>query len=133
MTSGMSAGFRPYGPGKFDTELDAVVYGLVEVGGDEEAGDIETTGLYTLLTGFTAGDGPFADFTAEQVREMTPEERAFIRRQVGAIVLENSDGFVSVFYYDREADLDDAWTDVVNDVEALDNGAEPEDHYGAED
>jgi hypothetical protein len=127
MTNGMAAGFRPYGPGKFETALDALVYGLVGNGADEEAGEIETTGLYTLLVGSFNVDGPMADFTPEQAREMTRDERIFLARQVGVIVLETSDGFVSVFWYDSQADLQDAWLDVRNDIAALGNGAEPDD------
>jgi len=58
-----SEGIRPYGPGKFDTVLDAYVYELSLAGCDDEMG--EDGRWYGLLKGIQV-DGAFCDASSAQ-------------------------------------------------------------------
>lgn len=112
----MSDGLREYGPGKFSLEIDAAVYDAsLEGGADEEIGDVETTGWYGILRG--AIDPP---------ADATPEEKAFLAAQAGAIISEDSQGFVSVEYYESETELEDAWSDIQDEIGEL---MDEEDEY----
>lgn len=94
-------GIRSYGPGKFDTILDSMVYDSSLDGCDEELGDSETFGWYGLIRGQVVAD--------ETKAELTTEERALVFASVGAIVDSNSQGFVGVQYFESDAELEAAW------------------------
>lgn len=103
---------RPYGPGKFDTMLDAAIYEAMLVGPDEEAGSIDETGIwYGLMRDgediveYLAGAVPSGevDVTPEELAELAVDGKA------GVIVTENDQGFVEVFYFKDKKDLEYEW------------------------
>lgn len=116
------SGIRPYGPGKFDTILDSYIYDLSLDGSDSECGSVDEHGVcYSLLNGpssswFKDGD-PFQE-------ELTEDERAFLDEQAGAILWENSDGFVSIDYYTDDAELAEAWRACEYEIARMDHEAE---------
>ena len=114
----METGFRPYGPGKFDTMLDAAVYDASLNGLDEEMGEADGFGWYGLMR------APLLDIREQDA--LTPEEEEFLVEQVGAIVSEDSQGFVTVTYYETTYDLDQAWAEVADAYEEWSNDAEAE-------
>lgn len=99
------------GLGRFEGEY-AILEGLhgltLEGGGDEEAGELETTGAYVRL------DGPFTDALEDE----TPAERRFRKKLAGVIIHESGQGFISAEYYGTRAALEEAWARVLSDVEA---------------
>ena len=105
---------RPYGPGKFHNMLDAYVYSLSLNGCDDETGDVGEVGhWYGLLKGFNAAD---ISATATCDGAITPDEVAYLLRHVGAIVHEDSQGFVSVDYHANIRALEAAWVSVVHAI-----------------
>lgn len=90
---------RPYGPGKFDSMMDSFVYGLSLDGCDEETGSVEEDGWYGLLRGWTIPSDA----------DLTKDERAVFASHVGAIICEDSQGFVTVDYYATPEELNEAW------------------------
>ena len=105
----MTDEIRPYGPGKFDTMLDAYVYELSLHGCDDEQGSVSETGVwYGLFRGFTVG-GPFSGVPPARLNSA---ELDILRSSAGCILSEDSQGFVSVEYFDTTAKLDDAWAEI---------------------
>jgi len=105
----MSDTLRPYGPGKFNTILDSLVYDLSLDGGpDEETGDVSETGTwYGLLRGSVEIS---ADVLSVAGETLTDSEKAFLSRQLGAILSENDQGFVSVEYFESAEELELSWS-----------------------
>jgi hypothetical protein len=100
---------RPYGPGKFNTMLDAAVWEFSLDGCDEATGDVETTGWYGLLRG-PLTPAPNSD-------DLTPSEQAFLRAHpAGAILSEDGQGFVTIEYYRTPAERDRAWARIEQDT-----------------
>lgn len=93
-------GIRPYGPGKFDTLLDAYLYNVSLDGCDEEIGDATETGWYGMMR------GPF-EYDPEY-GELNGAERECLGL-AGVILCEGSTGFVTVDYYETEKELKQAW------------------------
>lgn len=101
---------RSYGPGKFNTLIDEAVYHLAADGADEELAEVGF-GSRQLLRG-----GP--DLSEAIPHAQTPLNDAevdFLTRQIGAILTETSDGFITVDYYEDPELLDDAWAQVRED------------------
>jgi hypothetical protein len=107
---------RPYGPGKFNTILDSLVFVVSLDGFAEDIGDVESTiGHHTRLD---FGD----DFLPYLVKEtadnsptlhpLTEEEMELVQNSAGAILYQNDQGFVDVTYYDTEEELTSAWREV---------------------
>jgi len=111
-------GIRPYGPGKFNTYIDSYVYDASLDGNlDEQCGESESTGWYGLMVGTTGGVRPgLIDCVPSDVVP-TDAEDTFLRAQAGAILSENSQGFVDVEYYTDHADLMKAWDAVSQEIE----------------
>lgn len=78
--------FEPIGPGKFGSRADRRVY-RITLDGCEECGDVEGPGWYGMITGRILG-----------------------LARAGAILREDSDGFISVNYYNDARALLDNWT-----------------------
>jgi hypothetical protein len=102
----------PYA-GKFEGGLiiDEYVHaasldGCGETVGSDDGGESYTSVDGPLLRGDTRlpnrADG-----------ELSADERSFLAIQSGAIIYEDSQGFVSVTYYDDKEAYDDAWARVV--------------------
>lgn len=114
-------GIRPYGPGKFDLMIDAYIWDLSLDGYcDEEAGSISETGIW--YGRINAGIQDFADSDL-----LNQDERDYLRSFVGAIVSEDSHGFVHVEYYASAGALRAAWREVEREVYELDWGADSDD------
>ena len=104
----MTDEIRPYGPGKFDTMLDAYLYELALNGCDGECGDSSDGTWYGLFRGFTV-DGAFSDVSPGRLNSA---ELDILRSSVGCILSEDSQGFVSVEYFDTLDELDAKWAEI---------------------
>jgi hypothetical protein len=90
--------FRSYGPGKFNYYADSYVYELsLDGGGDEEIGDVETTGYYVLVKG--------------------PFEHPQLKKFAGAILVEDNLGFVGVNFIRGKKKLASTWKHICGKVE----------------
>jgi hypothetical protein len=106
------AGIRPYGPGKFSTMLDSYVYSVSLDGGcDEEEGSISESGEWygVMRNGRTI----FRDHDP-MLESLTPEEQEKLTSSAGVILREDSQGFVTVDYYDTDDSLELAWSQIVD-------------------
>lgn len=101
---------RPYGPGKFNTILDAAVFNLSQCGTDEELADegFGWAGLLRLAPGETLVQPEhFAPI------QLNPAEEEFLAAQTaGCILREGTDGSVAVSYFSCMEGLTEAWGDV---------------------
>jgi hypothetical protein len=113
----MSNELRRYGPGKFNLLIDAYVYELSLDSSDDEAGDVDSGLHYALLR------GPFETITQEHP-ELTTAELVLLTRTSGVIVITDSQGFVTVNYYDTSTELESDWLRCVRDAESRYNDSE---------
>jgi hypothetical protein len=103
--------------GKFEGELlvAEALYSLsLDGGGDEEAGDVDITGHYTLLR------GPFDQETTNRLQgefDLNNDEVKFLRSLAGAILREGSQGFVSAQYFTEADKLEEAWDEVLTECQ----------------
>ena len=101
---------RPYGPGKFDTIVDSHVYALSLAGCDDECGSVQENGVwYGLFKGPFKLDGSFVDLVPEARRGLTRAERKLLTTCAGCILAEDTQGFVTVEYFDSAFKLARAW------------------------
>lgn len=101
---------RPYGPGKFNTILDAYVYNVSLDGGcDSEAGDVSEYGEWYGL--IRHGQTIFRDHDPS-LEPLNDEEREELTSCAGVIIREDSNGFVHVDYFDTTEALDAAWAKI---------------------
>ena len=98
---------RPYGPGKFDTMLDQYVYEVSLDGGGDASADAGTYHYELRRHGHTI----FRDHDP-LLESLTPDEQTYLTESAGCIVSEDSQGFVSVEYFDAMEDLDAAWAEI---------------------
>jgi len=121
---------RPYGPGKFSTILDAYVYSVsLEGSCDAEAGDVQENGHWYGL--MRHGHTIWSD--ADQDREALNEtEQEYLRACAGAILAEDSQGFVYVTYFDAMEALDAAWEAIEAEISEYDARIAREDRAEAE-
>jgi hypothetical protein len=111
-------GIRRYPhPGKYEGGLIIDTY--VDSGSyDEDIGESDTTGFYGLLRGISV-DEIWKEAKADG-EELTKEEVEFLESQAGAIIYEDSQGFITVSYYDDESELNESWNQIVDEIsEAL--------------
>lgn len=110
----METTIRPYGPGKFDTILDAYVY-EVTLGGcaDDEIGDANAGGWFCLMRN---GRTIFKDHDP-LLETLNEAEQEQLTSCAGVIVREDSQGFVYVRYYETSAELNIDWSAIVADNE----------------
>lgn len=108
---------RPYGPGKFDTLMDAAVYSLsLDGANDDEAGSVEETGVWYGLVTLGANSDVVVDQHCDPGDPLNAAEKRFLRRQAGCVISEDSEGFVRIEYFEKEEDLMKFWGDVVEVV-----------------
>jgi hypothetical protein len=89
---------------------------------DDEIGESEYDSFYGILRGDLVAA---ARIGAEDAQEsLTPAEERFLNTQAGAIIHENSQGFVDVSYYDTEDELDEAWNDAIELVDTMEQTEE---------
>ncbi len=113
---------RPYGLGKFDTILDEYVYQVSLDGGpDEECGDSSSgAGWYGLMrdgkTIFRDND-PFLETLNEA-------EHSLLESSAGVILFEDTQGFVSVDYFEDAAELERIWAEIMADEDIEDEDSD---------
>ena len=90
-----------YALSKFYYNIDAYLYSM---GADEETGDSEFGGWYGLFA------GPFGP-SAEDIIEfdLTDDDVQYLSHMAGAILCENSQGFVSSVHYEDNDTLGYEW------------------------
>ena len=118
---------RTYGhPGKYEGGLaiDELVHGLALDGwAADETGSIETIGWHGRI------DGPIADVPADQfpadLEPLTDDERAFLASMNGAIVHEDSQGFVTIDYFHDATSLASAWAVIEAEQGMFDDEEDP--------
>lgn len=109
---------RSYGPGKFSTILDSYVYSVSLDGGcDDECGSVDCGTWYGLMR---HGNTIFRDHDP-LLESLNEAERELLTSCAGAIIREDSDGFVCVTYYDTECELDEAWTVIDSNMRTYDD------------
>jgi hypothetical protein len=113
---------RVESPGKFEGGLviDEAIYDLCNSGmSDASEGDVQEHGhAYELVRAPISLDESDAP-------DLTPDERAYLRSLGGgAILTENSQGFVSVTYYDTAEAVDAAWDRIVADLTPDDDASD---------
>lgn len=98
---------RPYGPGKFDTILDSYVYAVSLDGGcDDECGSVDETGRWYGL--MRDGSTIFQDHDP-LLEPLNAAEQDQLTAAAGVILSADSQGFVSVEYFDTSDALNAAW------------------------
>lgn len=113
---------RPYGPGKFNTILDSYVYQVSLDGGcDDELGSVSENGSWYGL--MRHGRTIFRDHDP-MLETLNAVEQEALTSAAGVIVYENSDGFVSVDYFDTEKELDSAWDEIQREFDENANAAQ---------
>jgi hypothetical protein len=113
-TGQLAEKLRPYPhSGKFEGGLviDEAIYDLAGHCSDASEGDVQEHGhAYELIRApinLDVADAP----------DLTPDERAYLLSlEGGAIISEDSQGFVSVAYYDTTEAIDAAWDRIVADL-----------------
>ena len=125
-------GLRRYPhPGKFEGGLliDEAAYQFTMNGADEEVGESDSFGWFGLLK--TKMPGDFVPDIEAMMKEVDPDnlpltdtERAFLKRVVGCVVYENSQGFIDVTWYTNKRALETAWRGINKEYEAFDAQAE---------
>lgn len=101
-------------PGKFEGGLviDDYVYQAAGEWGAEYIGDIDVTGfIATPLSGDEPHETGFFEGIERNAEEagdiLTPDEKRFLKNMAGAIVIEDSFGFVNVEYFETKKVFDD--------------------------
>jgi hypothetical protein len=113
---------RRYGSGKFSTILDSYVYSVSLDGGcDEEAGDVSEHGeWYGIMRN---GQTIFRDHDP-LLETLTADEQEKLTASSGVILREDSQGFVTVTYYDNTEPLELAWSQIVGNFSEDEREAE---------
>ena len=108
-------GLRLYGPGKYQLTVDTVAEDLIGSGmADDELGDVE--GLFGHNALLRADFAKHAELFMGA--DFLPSELDFLRAQTGAIVNTDSQGFVTVAWYENAADLVADWEQLCFEVHA---------------
>lgn len=103
----------PYGPGKFNLNVDAFVHAVTLDGCCDEEGDVSENGVW-----YGKVEGPFTVSAADRTEHgLSDEDCAFLKAQAGAVVSENDQGFVTVDYFEHPSKLDRAWYKIVTELE----------------
>ena len=119
----MTDQIRPYGPGKFSTQVDAYLYSLAQEGLNDEFTSKDQHWFGLLKADATT---PLYDSEFECSVELNNAEQRFLASKAGAGLDENPDGNVTVEYFDKEEDLTTYWEGImaeraeVGDEEAVD-------------
>lgn len=108
---------RPYGPGKYETILDAVVdaaYGTLGHYTDT-VGSVDELGHYTFIVAETT---LWDELSSEVAKYLTAEELDYLRDKVACIIHEDSQGFVSINYYTNREVAAKLWRAILHDYTA---------------
>jgi hypothetical protein len=129
----MSRGIRRYGPGKFNTIIDAVVYDMINSGmGGESCGDVSEVGFAaeTLLLGpeiLKEAEEVASELPGPRGEPLTDEEKDLLKESYAAIMVENDQGFVTVDYYDDKKEFEKDWEEIQDDASADEDDEDDED------
>ena len=107
---------RPYGPGKFNTLVDSLVWNFLQTNGSEE--ELAEPGFgWRAVVQLAEGETPL-NILVQEANPQQPlnvAEATFLQAQVGFIAAEAQDGSVDIDYFDDPGDLETAWTAVQDD------------------
>ena len=112
---------RQYGPGKFNSHLEAAVYHVSLGGGpDQECGESESTGWFGLMR-WDQSEAMLdcvRDSAIHLSDHLTLEEMEKVRDSCGVIMMENNEGFVEMEWFELGCDqrMADEWDDIENHV-----------------
>lgn len=118
-------------PGKYEGGLyiDEVVRDMTLDDNDETTGDAETVGWYGLIRGAIqteecgqCGCAHIVGFVGDcrnDAHRLDADESPFLSAIAGAIVREDSQGFVSVQYFETAVALAEEWADITRAVDAV--------------
>ena len=107
---------RPYGPGKFNTFVDSLVWDAIGTNGTDEELAEEGFGWRGLIRkGETGLELEVQALPAYKDNPLNPAEIEFLAAQVGCIASEASDGHVDITYYADLAELEAAWKAIQDD------------------
>ena len=102
-------------PGRFEGEAEFVeyLYALSLDGVDEECGSVDAAGYACKL------DGPFelGRFVEIMGREPTVAEKKLLTEAVGAILIENFQGFVHGELFVNMDEYERSWAEILNEFE----------------
>lgn len=122
-------GWRSYGPEKFNSIVDSYVYALsLEGWGTEEVGDAEDFGNYVIIAsdpqsssvsspGFLLDRDAVPRIAREEKDELTREEIRELEGVIGVIIQEDTQGFVSVDYFEFRNKMWKAWEAIKIDAD----------------
>lgn len=105
-------GWRSYGPGKYDSMVDSFLHTAGFF--DEETGDVEGPGFYWLMVGDILKAAQYG--AKEEGDELTQEETDELRETAAVIGSEDSQGFVSVEYFDSAKEAREKWKEIEDEV-----------------
>src|SRR6266567_2283118 len=91
---------RGYGPGKFSSVIDSYSYDASTDSGGETIGDVSEMG--EAATPIEVDVARYEELARENGDELTPAEREYLGNHPYAIVFEDSQGFVSVEYFEHK-------------------------------
>jgi hypothetical protein len=118
MESVVAKGIRSYGLGKFIKIIDQYIYEVTLDGGaDEEAGYSEGSGWFGLVRLDDPTRKRARRIAVENDDELTPEEGDLLDESVAVILFERSDGIVEADWYSDEAEANEVWAEIEEDVE----------------
>lgn len=121
---------RPYGPGKFNTILDAYVYSVSLDGCcDDEFGSCSENGFWNCL--MKHGRSIFKDHDP-LLESLNQAEQTKLTECAGVILCENDQGFVTVEYFDDETSLMKEWERIQADFLATFPNEDDEDDEGTD-
>lgn len=104
----METNIRPYGPGKFTTILDSYVYFVLLDGGCDDEISEKYSHWYGLMRN---GRTIFRDHDPF-LESLNESEQAILTDCAGLVLYQNSQGFVSVEYYDTNQELNARWEEI---------------------
>lgn len=107
-------GIRPYGAGKYNTMLDSIIYETLGDSFDAETGSVDELGWFGRMNGLD--DVPRVGLTLDEIE--------LLDGSCGAIVREDSQGFVTFEYYTHEEEMELVWEGIEQDYAGLNDDSE---------
>lgn len=117
----MPSDIRPYGPGKFSTIIDSLIWNLFQENGfDDELAD-PSFGWRGLVR-MSPDDGPLGVLVMTENPSKIPlnaAESEFLGEVCGMILTEHTNGMVSIDYFTLPEDLESTWAAMQSDYADL--------------
>lgn len=112
-------------PGKFEGEMlvNQMLWEASLEWGELGIGDVQDFGYFQRHD----FDESFVDDLEKSQGKLNPAERAFLRKQVGAITSEDNFGFVTVGWFESKKALDNIWDEIEDAYGQFYEGSERED------